>query len=238
MERLLGGSYKLVECCHGRGVGGSAELHQILKQKAARPPVQNVKGYAALVEPSEFDWSEAKLSCHGCDRCAGIGVIARYEYDLPLPLNGRVRSKLSRGQMIECLYEACSDECLGHDFRREETSQLFRSNPKSIRKVDHDLAVPLLELLRNILVSRKWDSEEDHFSLKSVLDGLGRHAGTEFFRHRPKRLRSTGVCDCDFDILTCEAACERGTNLAGTDNGVLHSVAGLALKMPLKFLRY
>ena len=65
MERLLGGSYKLVEYCHGQGVGGSAELHQILKQKAVRSPTQNMKGYAALIKPSEFDWSEAKLSCYG-----------------------------------------------------------------------------------------------------------------------------------------------------------------------------
>jgi len=36
-----------------------------------------------------------------------------------------------------------------------------RLNIKSIRYVDNDLAVPLLELLRNILVSRKKYSEED-----------------------------------------------------------------------------
>src|SRR5580692_7505074 len=110
--------------------------------------------------------------------------------------------------MIECLYEACSDECLGHDFRREETSQLFRSNPKSIRKVDDDLAVPLSELLRNILVSRKWDSEENHLRLAGVLKGLGNDSGTEFFLQRRKRLRSTGVCDCDFDVLACEDVCQ------------------------------
>ena len=81
-----------------------------------------MKGCAALIEPSEFDWSEAKLSCYSRDSCAGSGVIARYEHDLPLPLQGRVRSKLCRRQMIEGLYEACSDKCLGHDFRREETS--------------------------------------------------------------------------------------------------------------------
>ena len=39
---------------------------------------------------------------------------------LPLPLQGRIRSKLCRRQMIEGFYEACSDKCLGHDFRREE----------------------------------------------------------------------------------------------------------------------
>src|SRR5580658_4140307 len=64
------------------------------------------------------------------------------------------------------------DKCLGHDFRREETSDLFRNNPKGIRKVDDDLAVPPLDLLRDILVSRKWDSEEDHLRLTSVLNGL------------------------------------------------------------------
>jgi hypothetical protein len=47
-----------------------------------------MKRYAALIEPSEFNWSEAKLSCYGRDNCAGIDVIARYEHRLPLPLQG------------------------------------------------------------------------------------------------------------------------------------------------------
>jgi hypothetical protein len=42
---------------------------------------------------------------------------------------------------------------------------------KGIRKVDNDLAVPLFELLHNILVSGKGNSEEDHLSLISVLKG-------------------------------------------------------------------
>jgi hypothetical protein len=33
-----------------------------------------MKGYAALIEPSEFDWSEAKLSRYRRDRCARIGI--------------------------------------------------------------------------------------------------------------------------------------------------------------------
>jgi hypothetical protein len=82
----------------------SAELNQILKQKSARLPTPNMKRYAALIEPSEFNWSEAKLSCYGRDSCAGIDVIARYEHGLPLPLQGRIRSKLC--------HEACSDKCL------------------------------------------------------------------------------------------------------------------------------
>ncbi len=45
-----------------------------------------MKGRAALIKPSELDWSEAKLSCDGRNRCAGIGIIARYEHGLPLPL--------------------------------------------------------------------------------------------------------------------------------------------------------
>jgi transcriptional regulator of acetoin/glycerol metabolism len=39
---------------------------------------------------------------------------------------------------------------------------------KGIRKVDNDLVVPLLEVLRNILVSRKGNNKEDHLSLISV----------------------------------------------------------------------
>jgi hypothetical protein len=89
-----------------------------------------MKWNAALIEPSEFDWSEAKLSCYSRDSCAGIGVIARYEHGLPLPLQGRIGPELCRRQMIEGLYKACSDKCFGHDFRREETSWLFRGNTK------------------------------------------------------------------------------------------------------------
>lgn len=54
-----------------------------------------MKWYVALVEPSEFDWSKAK-SCYSRDSCAGIRVIARYEQGLPLPLRGRIYSKLFR----------------------------------------------------------------------------------------------------------------------------------------------
>ena len=72
----------------------SAEFDQILKHEPSRLSGHNTKGYAALIEPSEFDWSEAKLSCYRRDSSAGIGVIARYEHDLPLPLEGWVRSKL------------------------------------------------------------------------------------------------------------------------------------------------
>ncbi len=55
----------------------SAKLLQVLKQKPARLPADNMKGYAAFVDPSEFDWGEAKLSGYGRNGCAGIGVIAR-----------------------------------------------------------------------------------------------------------------------------------------------------------------
>jgi hypothetical protein len=76
-----------------------------------------MKGRAALIQPSEFDGSEAKLGCYGRDSCAGIGVIARYEYDLPPTLEERIRSKLCRWQMIEGLYKPCSNKRIGHDFR-------------------------------------------------------------------------------------------------------------------------
>jgi hypothetical protein len=100
----------------------SDELLQILKQKTARLAIQSMKGYAALIESSEFDWREAELRCYGRDSCAGVGIIARYKHGLLLPLQGRIGSKLRRRQMIERLYEARSDECFGHDFRREATA--------------------------------------------------------------------------------------------------------------------
>jgi hypothetical protein len=36
-----------------------------------------MKGHAALIEPSELDWSEAKLRSNGGNAGAGIGVVAR-----------------------------------------------------------------------------------------------------------------------------------------------------------------
>lgn len=63
----------------------SAEPKQILKQKPARLPAHNLKGYGALIEPSEFDWSEAKLSCYGRDSCAGVGMAPT----TPLPATPR-----------------------------------------------------------------------------------------------------------------------------------------------------
>jgi TetR/AcrR family transcriptional repressor of nem operon len=179
-----------------------------------------MKWCAALIESSEFDWSEAKLSCYARNSCAGIGVIARYEHDLLLP--GRLCSKLDDRQMIEGLDEAGSGKRFRYNFRRKQISQLSRSSMKGVRDVDHDLVIPLLEALRNILVSRKWNGEEDHVSLISVFNGLGNDPRTEFVGQRRKRLRSTGVCDRDFDILTCEDACERGANLAATNDGVVH----------------
>ena len=81
-----------------------------------------MKGYAALIEPSEFDWRKPKLGCYSRDGCAGLGVVARYEHDLPLPLHRRIRAEISCRQMVEGFYEACSDKRLGHNFRRETPS--------------------------------------------------------------------------------------------------------------------
>jgi hypothetical protein len=40
----------------------SAVSREILKQETARPAADNMKWRTALIEPSQFDWSEAKLS--------------------------------------------------------------------------------------------------------------------------------------------------------------------------------
>src|ERR1700733_12759288 len=199
----------------GKGRLPLAELHQILKQKSSRPAANNMKGHAALVEPSELHWSEALLTCNGCNRCAGISVVARYEYGLAVSRHGRMCAKLFCRQVIVGLYEACSNKGIGDNFGREKTSQLFWSNLKSIRNVDNDLAVPIFKLLRNIFVSRKGNSEEDDLGFISVLKGLGNNAGTDIFLQRRKRRRSTRVCDADFDVVTGEGSSECGTYLAG-----------------------
>jgi hypothetical protein len=150
----------------------SAELLQVLKQKPPGLPADNMKRHAALLKPSEFDWSEAKLSGYGRDGCAGIGVIARQEHGLSMPIRGGIRSELCSRQMIKSLYESCSGECLGQDLRREGTAQLFRSNMKRIGRIDDDLSLPLLELLRDILVGGKWNSEKNDFGGRTDSSGL------------------------------------------------------------------
>jgi hypothetical protein len=55
-----------------------------------------MKGRAALIEPSELNRGEAKLSRYGRNSSPGIGVIARYKHGLPLPRQGRIRSKLMK----------------------------------------------------------------------------------------------------------------------------------------------
>src|ERR1700739_1685066 len=139
-----------------------------------------------------------------------------------MPIRGRIRSELRSRQMIKSLYEACSSERLGQDFRRESTAQLFRRNMKRIGCIDDDLALPLLKLLRDILVGGKGYGEKNDFGFAGVVNGLWRDAGPEFFSQRRKCLRSTRVCDCEVYILPRKDACECGANLAGTNNGVLH----------------
>lgn len=57
-------------------VSSLIELYQVLKQKSALLAVRNVQGCTALIEPSEFNRSEAESRDKRCDRCAGIRVIA------------------------------------------------------------------------------------------------------------------------------------------------------------------
>jgi hypothetical protein len=123
--------------------------------------------------------------------------------------------------MIKSLYESCSGERLGQDLRREGTAQLFRSNMKRIGCIDDDLALPLLELLRDILVGGNGTARKMISALQASSMDCG-DAGPEFFSQRRKRLRSTRVCDCEVYILPRKDACECGANLAGTNNGVLH----------------
>jgi len=184
-----------------------------------------MKGHAALVELSELDGSEAELRCYGRDGCAGVGVIARYEDGLLTPLQRRICSKLCDREVIEGLHEARTGKRLGHEFRREATSQLFRSNAKGIHHIDDDLAVPLLELLRNVLVRREWDGEEDDLGSVGVLNRLGNDAGAELFCQECERLGSAGVCDSGFDFLARENACERSaTSRLGVSTGIKGSL--------------
>jgi hypothetical protein len=52
-----------------------------------------MKGRAALIESSELNWGEAKLSRYGRNSSTGVGVIARYKHGLSLPRQ-RICAKL------------------------------------------------------------------------------------------------------------------------------------------------
>ena len=62
----------------------SAVISKILKQETSRSAAHNMKWHPALIEPSRFDWSEAKLGNECRNRRAGMNVIAGQEYGLPL----------------------------------------------------------------------------------------------------------------------------------------------------------
>jgi len=92
--------------------------------------------------------SQAELLRRNC--CAGIGVVARYEHGLPLPLQGRIRSKLRRRQMIEGFYEACSTPSTSAKERRVvQGRQRGRLYP-----------VSLIDPRRSIHPGSEWFSED------------------------------------------------------------------------------
>jgi hypothetical protein len=47
-----------------------------MKQKSATAAAQNMMRYAALIESSQFDWSEAKLSRNGRNSGASVPFTA------------------------------------------------------------------------------------------------------------------------------------------------------------------
>jgi len=196
----------------------SDQLLHILSQKTARFAVHGMEGYAALIKSSEFDRSETKLSCEGCDRGAGIHVITRNEYDLSPLLLWRIGSKLSRRQVIEGLDDACFDKGFGHYFR----GKFWRRIIKGVCGVDNDLAFPLLKLLGDLFVSWKWDSQQDDRRFTGVSNRLRDDARTEFLRKGREGVRAPGVRDGDVDFLSCKGAGECRANFSRTNDGVLH----------------
>ena len=81
--------------------------------------------------------------------------------------------------MVEALYDASAAKCFSYHLGREYPSHLLsllRRKIEDIHGVDNDLPVPILENLRDTLVSGKWDSEENNLSSRSVCNRLGNDA--------------------------------------------------------------
>ena len=76
-----------------------------------------MKGYAALIDPSKFDGSEAELTCYSRDRRTSMRMMAGHEDDLFLLRLERVCSELCCSEMIKGLHDLCSGEGFGYDNR-------------------------------------------------------------------------------------------------------------------------
>ena len=125
---------------------------EILHQEPTRTTGKGMKGHAALIEPSKFDRGQSKFSDQRGNPFTCFGIIARYEYGLSLPGQGRGCPELCCGQVVEGFDEACTNESLSDDLGRESTSQRFGRNTERIREINENLAVPLLKLPRDLLV--------------------------------------------------------------------------------------
>jgi len=117
-----------------------------------------VKRNATLVESSELDRNEAELSHHGRNRSAGIGVVARHEDDLLRRCC--IRTELSRRKVIERLDQARAEKRFGDDIGRQTTVKFVRSGMERIGDVDDELALPIVELTGDGLVSGKGNGEK------------------------------------------------------------------------------
>jgi hypothetical protein len=92
----------------------SGKLDEILEQKPTGPTGNDMKGHAALIEPSKFDRSQSKFSYQRGNHFTCFGIIARYEYGLSLPRRVRICPELCCRQVIEGFdYASHCDPVLG-----------------------------------------------------------------------------------------------------------------------------
>ena len=94
---------------------------------------------------------------------------------------------------------------------------------------EHFCAAGTTVLLSWALLETAGASEIDCFL--AGLSRLAAIASTRFLCQRLECLRSARVCNPDFDVFAGEDVCKRGSDLAGTNYGVLHCDAPFSQRM-------
>src|SRR5205085_7198679 len=125
-------------------------LEQILEDEPTPSAAACVHQRATLVEFSQLDGCEPELFGqirHGSDR---VLVVARQK-DNPMPtLDDRIACQGGRNQVIKTFHEVGAGERLRNEGGGRKTFQLLRWNSKRVRRVDHRLAFPARQGLRNL----------------------------------------------------------------------------------------
>jgi len=124
--------------------------------------------------------------------------------------------------MVECLSRFRAREGLGYHYGGREVAQLLQTDTVRVRYVDHDLAPPILSVLRDFLLRSERNSQNDDVGLDRVLQRLGDDCLPDRLCDRRERFGQPPACYRHFEFFAGERCRERLTDFAGTYSCLSH----------------